>query len=146
MEANKNAPVYIKESITINSSPQEVWNTLTHIDQWSSWNPLIQNAKLNGELLPGTTFNWKTGGMKIKSTIHTAMPHERFGWTGKAIGSNAIHNWEIESKNGQVVVTMEESMDGWLVKMMRKKIQKELEKSALVWLEKLACKVISDEI
>ncbi|MCX8149025.1 SRPBCC family protein [Thermaurantimonas aggregans] len=134
---NNKAPVKCSKSITINASSERVWKILTDIDNWNTWQTEIHNPKLNGELLPETTFDWKTGGVKIHSTLHTVEPFKRFGWTGKATGMFAIHNWTLTEINGQTMVTVDESMDGFLAKLFKKSFNKNLEKGMHTWLELL---------
>lgn len=134
---NNNAPVKCSKTITINASGKEVWEILTSIDNWASWQTDISKAKLNGELKPGTTFEWKTGGAKIHSTIHTVEPFDVFGWTGKAFGMFAIHNWTLTENNGQTKVAVDESMDGFTAKLFKKSFNRNLEKGMQNWLDLL---------
>ena len=96
-----------------------------------------RQVKLNGVLKPETTFDWKTGGAKIHSTLHTVEPFKNLGWTGKAMGAFAIHNWILNEINGQTQVTVEESMEGFLVRLFKKSFQKSLENGMQKWLELL---------
>ena len=59
------------------------------------------------------------------------------GWTGKAIATRAIHTWHLAATAGGVVVTTAESFDGWLVRLMKKAMQKTLDDSLRATLEKL---------
>lgn len=99
-EINDQAPAKCCKSITINTSSEKVWAVLTDIDQWPVWNKDIAQAKINGELKPGTTFSWKSGGLKIRSTLHTVDPCLQFGWTGTVFGAFAIHNWTLTENDG----------------------------------------------
>lgn len=92
---NNNAPVKCSKTITINANSEKVWSIMTNINKWATWQTEIKNPKLNGELKPETTFDWKTGGAKIHSTLHTVEPYRQFGWTGKTFGIFAIHNWRL---------------------------------------------------
>jgi uncharacterized protein YndB with AHSA1/START domain len=75
---NQNAPVKCSKSILINTTPERVWQILTSINEWSNWQKEIRKPLLNGQLLPGAIFDWKTGGAKIHSTIHTVNPCSLF--------------------------------------------------------------------
>lgn len=134
---NENAPVKIRQIIQVKATPEKVWSVLTNIDRWPGWNPDISNAKLNGQLIPGTTFDWKSGGTKIHSKLHTVQPFKKFGWTGKAMGSLAIHNWILIKNDDGTEVLVEESMDGFLVKLLKGMMQKTLDKSSASWLQHL---------
>jgi uncharacterized protein YndB with AHSA1/START domain len=131
---NNNAPVQCSKSITINANSETVWKVLTDINRWSDWQTDIKNPKLNGEMKINTTFDWKTGGAKIHSTIHTVDRNHKFGWTGKTFGMFAIHNWTLSETNGQTTVLVNESMEGFLAKVFKKSFNKNLEKGMVNWL------------
>ena len=134
---NSNAPVKCSKSITINAGSEKVWAAITNINDWARWQTDISNPTLNGELKENTTFDWKTGGAKIHSTLHTVEPSKNFGWTGKTFGMFAIHNWKLTETNGQTTVTVDESMEGFLAGLLKKSFNKNLEKGMVRWLELL---------
>lgn len=134
---NNNAPVKWSKTITINASSEKVWAVMTNIDNWATWQTDITKPKLNGELKPETTFDWKTGGAKIHSTLHTVKPFKQFGWTGKTFGMFAIHNWTLTETGGQTIVSVEESMEGFFAKLLKKSFNKNLEKGMQNWFELL---------
>ena len=134
---NNNAPVKCNKSITITASSKKVWDILTSINNWDSWQTDISNPKLNGKLKPNSTFDWKSGGAKIHSTLHTVDPFKQLGWTGKTFGMFAIHNWTITEKEGRTVVSVEESLEGFFAKLLKKSFSKSLEKGMQNWLDLL---------
>lgn len=125
---NQNAPVKCSKSIRIQASPEKVWHVLTSIDQWANWQTEISNPHLSGKLEANTTFKWKTGGAKILSTLHTVEPHRQFGWTGKTFGMYAIHNWTLQQEGEFTIVSVDESMEGFLAGLFKKSFNKNLEK------------------
>ncbi|WP_343671211.1 SRPBCC family protein [Chitinophaga sp.] len=137
---NLNAPVKTYQQITINASPEKVYQVMSDIDHWAQWQQDVTEPKLNGPFEKGSSFDWKSGGLTIHSTIHTAIPGQKIGWSGKALGAFAIHNWTFVAENGHTTVKVEESMEGWLVYVMRNKFQKGLETSLQVWLKNLKAK------
>lgn len=134
---NQHAAVKCAKQILIDARPELVWNVLTNIAKWPGWNKDISYTKLNGSLQPGTSFDWKTGGTKIRSVLHTVDPHKHFGWTGKTLGIFAVHNWTLAEENRKTRVTVEESMEGFLASIFRGSFNKMLEKGMLSWLEML---------
>lgn len=134
---NNNAAVKCSKTITINARNEKVWEIITNINNWATWQTDISNPKLNGELKPESTFDWKTGGAKIHSTLHTVEAFKHFGWTGKTFGLFAIHNWTLTENNGQTIVSVEESMEGFLAKLFKKSFNKNLEKGMQNWLDLL---------
>ena len=134
---NKNAPVTCSKSILINANATKIWDIITDIDQWHLWQTAITQPKLHGLLEPNTTFDWKTGGAKIHSTLHTVEYLKNFGWTGTTFGMYAIHNWSMTSTDEITVITVEESMEGFLALLFKKSFNKNLEKGMQTWLELL---------
>jgi len=134
---NNNAPVTCTKTITINASPKKVWETLTTIANWNTWQSAVSESKLNGELKPNTEFDWKAGGTKIHSRLHTVEPYSEFGWTGKAYTIYAIHNWTLKETSGATEVIVSESMEGFLAKLFKKSLYKTVEKGMMTSLEDL---------
>ncbi len=64
-------------------------------------------------------------------------PFKNFGWTGKTFGMFAIHNWTLTETNGQTIVSVDESMEGFLAKLLKKSFKKNLEKGMQNWLDLL---------
>lgn len=134
---NENAPVKVRESIQVQATPEKVWEIISDINNWDKWNSDIKYAKLNGELKAGTTFNWNNGGNKIKSTLHTVTPFKEIGWSGKAFGSFAIHNFTLSNVNGKTELLIEESMEGLLMRLFRGFMQNTLEDGINKWLTQI---------
>lgn len=137
MQVNQQAPVFQSGKIFIQASPEVVWGVLTDINNWPNWNPKISRASLSGPIGPGAAFKWKINGAGIQSTLHTVTPNRAFGWTGVTFGGSAIHNWYLEPENGGTVVRVEESMDGWLVRIFKGKMNRDLAADMAFWLSKL---------
>jgi hypothetical protein len=134
---NKNAPVRYSKTITIDRESKKVWTVLTNINNWVSWHTEITKTKMNGELKPKTTFDWKTGGAKIHSILHTVEPYGQFGWTGKTFGMFAVHNWTLTEKEGKTTVEADESMEGMLAGLFKKSFNKNLDQGMQKWLDLL---------
>lgn len=134
---NNNAPVKCSKTIIINANSEKVWAVITNINNWAAWQTDISSPRLNGALGTNTTFDWKTGGAKIHSTLHTVEAFKHFGWTGKTMGMFAIHNWTLTEVNGQTTVQVDESMEGFLTKLFKKTFNKNLEKGMQHWLDLL---------
>ena len=141
MLTDNSAPVQCSRTIIINAKAEKVWAVLTDIDNWNKWLSTVKQSKLNGPLQPNTTFDWKSGGFDIHSTLHTVTPFSKFGWTGKVYGIYAIHNWSFKELNGVTEVAVSESMQGFLARLFKKSFNKTIEKDMEVSLEllKAAC-------
>ena len=137
IKTNEHAPVKCCRSILINSDCKKVWEVLTDINKWSRWQSDISDSNLNGELKAGSKFIWRSGGVKIHSTLHIVEPFTEIGWTGKAPGTFAIHNWTLIEQEGKTNVTADESLEGLVPKFFKKSFSKNLEKGMQSWLELL---------
>lgn len=137
MEINSQAPVIARHQITVNAPIETIWQILTDIDHWTNWNPNISESKLAGSLQPGSIFRWKSGGTAILSTLQEVEPQHRLSWTGKVIGTQAIHVWVLEPQEKTVLIKTEESFEGWLVRLSKGMMQRMLDTSLQVWLERL---------
>jgi len=137
MEINQQAPLVARKEIFIQAQPQVVWKIHTDINSWSQWQPSITLSQLEGSLIVGAVFQWKSGGITINSTVQVMEPNERIGWTGKAIGTQAKHIWTLKPHKDGTLLTTEESMDGWLIKVLRVVMPKSLEESLDIWLQSL---------
>ena len=134
---NLNAPVKCSKKITIHSGSKKVWDVLTNIDNWETWQTDISKSKLIGTLKPKSTFHWKSSGANIHSTLHTVEPNSRFGWEGKSFGMHAIHNWVLTDLDDKTIVEVDESMEGFLPRLFKKTFNKTVEKSMQRWLDLL---------
>lgn len=134
---NHNAPVKCSKTVTVNAGKEKVWAVLTDISNWPTWQTDISKSVLHGDLKPGRTFNWKSGGANILSTIHTAEPFSYFGWTGKSLGMFAVHNWTMREEDGRTTVSVEESMEGFIARLLRKSLNNSLENGMQNWLSLL---------
>lgn len=138
---NVHAPVLASETLIIEATPERVWDVLTDLAQWPAWQPNVQYARLNGPLQPNTTFDWKAGGLKIHSTLHTVEALTNMGWTGTVWGLYAIHNWALWPVGERTEVSVSESMDGFLAKLFSRTLTNLLVRDmaqSLQWL-KAAC-------
>lgn len=131
IKVNENAPAYAMHEAEIKAPVQLVWSILADLEKWPVWNEGVQEMNLQGPVVVGTEFGWKTGGMKIRSRIEEITTPLRIVWSGRTMGIRALHSWTFtEEKNGTKVRT-EESFEGLVVSLfagpMRKTLVKALE-------------------
>jgi hypothetical protein len=137
MDINRQAALFTRKELLIHAQPHTVWNIHTGIDAWSRWQPGIALSKLEGALRVGSVFQWKTGGLTITSTIEVVEPEERIGWTGRSLGTQAKHIWTFRPHQSGTLVTTEESMDGWFVRILKIVMPTFLDTSLDLWLQSL---------
>ena len=127
--ANTRAPLYARRQIVIAAPLDRVWDLQTTINAWPTWQRDITTAKLEGPLAAGSTFRWQAKGLNITSQLHTVEPRHLIGWTGVSLGMAAIHNWTFEAQGTGTLVTTEESLSGWLTRLLKLSDAQFLEKS-----------------
>ena len=137
MNINPVAPVIQSNDILIHAKHEKVWGVLTDIEKWGKWNDRIKNPVIKGKPDVGVSFTWTTNGSKIKSQIHTCLENKALGWTGRTFGATAIHNWHLTPTEEGTIVKVEESMEGWLIRLMKKRMNKILAEDMAYWLEQL---------
>jgi len=129
VSVNEEAPVLARAKIEIDAEPDTVWPYMADIQAWPRWNPDVKDVSLQGELKPGTQFQWKAGPGKITSLLQNVEPPHLLAWTGKIMGINAIHVWKIDVVDFKTIVETEESWEGLVSSAMLDRLQEMLESS-----------------
>ena len=129
MSVNHAAPVVAEGEIAIAAKPETVWEVMTDIEVWPTWNPDVKEATLQGSVAEGTQFRWKVSAGTINSTLTRVDPPRVLAWNGKGFGVKAIHAWLLEPRAGGTLVRTEESWEGLLSRILRGPFQKALKKS-----------------
>jgi len=124
---NRQAPVVGMCETEIAAAPDVVWEVLTAIEHWSSWNPDVKSTSMRGRLAEGSEFRWKAGPGTITSTIRQLRPPRLISWTGKAFGIDAMHVYALEARDGKTFVTTEESYDGLVARLFSGQLRKTLD-------------------
>ena len=113
--------------IEIAAAPELVWDVLTAIDRWPSWNPQVKSMDMQGGIAEGSQFRWKAGPGTINSTIRRVEPPRLIAWTGKTFSIDAIHVYRLEARDGKTFVRTEESYEGLVARLLRGPLQKTLD-------------------
>jgi hypothetical protein len=124
---NEQAPVVGASEIEIAAAPELVWDVLTAIDRWPSWNPQVKSMDLQGAIVEGSQFRWKAGPGTIISTIRRVEAPRLIAWTGKTFSIAAIHVYRLEARDGKTFVRTEESYEGLVARLFRGPLQKTLD-------------------
>lgn len=134
-QIQEKAPIKASSEITINASPERVWQLLANINDWPKWQSDITKAEMRGPLQPGTEFFW-TSGTQVHSRLALVHPPRVLAWTGQAYKAKAVHVWTIEpTVAGQTLVNTSESMDGFMLSVFYS--SKKLKESQEHWLNSL---------
>ncbi len=124
-------------TITIAAPPERVWRLLAAIDEWPRWNHDITAAHLDGLLTPGSVFTWTENGFAIESTLLEVEPARYLAWRGHAVGTDAVHTWQIDRAAAGVMVTTTETFSGWLPTLLPGTMQQQLDDALPPWLDAL---------
>jgi uncharacterized protein YndB with AHSA1/START domain len=126
---NENAPVVSTSEIEIAAPPDDVWDVLTAFERWPSWLRDVKSVLVEGPVAAGTVFRWKAGPGTIKSTIQRVERPHLIAWTGRTLGIDAIHFWHFEARDGATFVRTEESYEGLVSRLLRRPLQKTLDRA-----------------
>jgi uncharacterized protein YndB with AHSA1/START domain len=124
---NRAAPVVGTSETDIAAGRDVVWDVLTGIEQWPSWNPDVKSVSMAAALAEGSEFRWKAGPGTITSTLEHVEAPRRVAWSGKTLGLKAMHVYVLEARNGTTLVRTEESYDGLVARLFRARLQKTLD-------------------
>ncbi len=137
LQIDPHAPVRAQASILIHAPVEKVWDIQTDLENWPKWQPNIAHVTLQGPLEQGTQFRWKAQGLTITSTLQAVDRHRQIAWTGISMGMKAVHIWHFEPVDGGTRVTTEESLSGWLTRLLAFMDSRFLDKSMAASLELL---------
>jgi uncharacterized protein YndB with AHSA1/START domain len=132
-----NAPVVAESELEIEARPEAVWDVLTNVEEWPSWNPDVKSVSVQGKLEEGSTFRWKAGPGTIKSTIQQVDPPSRIAWTGTTFGIKAVHVYVLEPRGAKTLVRTTETYDGLVARLFRKQLRKTLDRALVEGLQHL---------
>jgi hypothetical protein len=135
--AEENAPVRSTAEVEIDAPPQAVWEVLTDFQNWPHWNPDVKSMSFAGPLAPGSEFRWKAGPGTILSTLERIEPPRYIAWRGRTLTIDAYHEWWLEPRDGGTHVRTQESFYGLVARLLRRMLQKTLDKSFADGVERL---------
>lgn len=118
MTIERDAPLCAEREARINRPVDRVWSELTTIEKWPEWQTSISSVAVEGPLAVGTEFRWKANGLGIVSTVEVLEPGHRIGWSGLSLGMRAVHLWELRPEDEGTRVITQESLSGWLARLL----------------------------
>jgi uncharacterized protein YndB with AHSA1/START domain len=125
----RDAPVRSFAELEIDTPVDSVWDVLTAIDEWPTWNPHVKAASLHGPVAAGSTFRWKAGPGTISSIIEHVEPPRVIAWSGTTLGIRAIHVWRLQPVDGRTRASTEESYEGLVARVLSRPLQRTLDKA-----------------
>lgn len=139
MQIDTNAPAVTRQEREIDAAPEVVFALLADVADWPRWQTDVSESEIvgAGPLEVGTSFRWKSGGASIVSTVETLTAPTTIGWSGRAIGTRAVHVWVLEPVAGGTRVRTEESMAGWSPRILGPLARRMLDKGVAATLDAL---------
>lgn len=128
------AAVVARREQRISAPVAVVWDLLTSVPDWPSWQPDIAEARALTPLTTGSVFHWRTAGLDITSTVYAVEAPRLILWGGPSQGITAIHQWTLTPSAGATLVATEESWDGAPVRADPGDVAQALDQSLLHWL------------
>jgi uncharacterized protein YndB with AHSA1/START domain len=138
---NESAPVVSRSEIEIAAPPDAAWDVLTDFEHWPSWLRDVKSLSIEGPVAAGTVFRWKAGPGTITSTIQRVERPRLIAWTGRTLGIDAIHFWHFEERDGATFVRTAESYEGLVARLLRRSLQKTLDRALPDGLQDLRAEV-----
>ncbi|NVI89436.1 SRPBCC family protein [Actinomadura sp. BRA 177] len=112
------APVTNTSSVLIDASPDRVWDVLAGLRGWETWAPGFKLRALDA-VEPGREFRWTQNGTPLRSRFAVVDPGRELSWTGSMLGLyRAVDRMVLTPENGRTRVTLQESLDGPLVRLI----------------------------
>ncbi len=131
---NKNASIRDRQSIIINAPVERVWEVLTNINKWPDWYEDIRSASCDKVELNGP-FEWSLKSTRLKSHFQLVDPPNMLAWTGSSKMVKAIHVWNLEAADSQTIVTVEKSIEGFLIPVFNR--QSKVHDDLMAWINAL---------
>ena len=119
MDIDRSAPAIAEGEVQIAAPPETVWEVISDIAAWPSWNTDVKSMKLEGPVAPGSTFRWKAGSSSLVSTLKVVDPPREIAWTGVTMGIHAVHVFRLEPSDGGTRAHSAESFRGLIPTVFR---------------------------
>lgn len=120
-----------RASIVIAAPREAVWARIADPETWPDWNRDVEWVGMVGRVTVGTKFEWRAGGMTIRSTVQALDAPNFIGWTGKTTVVSARHVWHLTADGANTRVETAESFRGTYATLLtghaKRTIQKALE-------------------
>lgn len=138
------APVIkIEKSITIEKNAANVWNTLTDISGYRSWNPVVSHAAIYGPVEPGTEIKALLGKWDFKFVIIKTKAVRELELQGGSVGLKVNLVFNISGGEDISKVHLSATMEGWISVLFTKKASNSAEETLEIFLNSLKRRVLS---
>ncbi len=138
-------PVFAHNAIVSTRPAENHWPILLRAAQWPAWYAHASDVKGiadEGELSLGTTFSWRTLGVRVTTTVTELVPYRALAWSGVATGSRGYHRWDFRPRaDGGCTIITEEVQAGPVPTMLAARLSSNLTRFHQEWLESLVARV-----
>ena len=114
----------IKTEITINATPEKIWDVLTNFNNYSDWNPFI--LSLTGDVKEGNKIKVVFEEMTFKPKVKSFENNQNLEWLGHLFIPGLFdgrHKFELIGNNdGTTTLIHSEKFKGILVPLFKKKL------------------------
>ncbi|MEV0664442.1 SRPBCC family protein [Actinomadura luteofluorescens] len=111
------APVTSASTVLIDAPVARVWDVLADLRGWEAWSPDFELRALDA-VEPGREFRWSQGGTPLRSRFAVVDPGRELSWTGTFLALyRAVDRLVLSDEGGRTRVTVEESLDGPLIRL-----------------------------
>ncbi len=123
-----------------------LWRRLVDAENWPM---LYANAKrveiTSGRKLleAGAAFAWTSFSLRLKSEVLACEPERFLAWRAMGLGVDALHWWRLDDHLEGVRIVTEETQIGWMARLGKAFIPRDLKRQHQKWLEGLATGKIS---
>ena len=119
----------INTEIRILSTPSKVWETLMDLENWSKWNPVVNNIhgklSIGGQLSITMSDSKGNPAKKYKAVITELKKNERFSFIATMMGKfifSAERTIELKTTNKETILIQREVYTGVMVTLFWKKL------------------------
>lgn len=135
------AKFFVHNEIDVNAPPEAVWELLVEAAAWPTWYEGAEDVEItpanDGRLHAGSSFTWKTMGLRFTSDVNVFEPPYRLDWESKKKSIQGYHAWLIiPTETGCRVIT-DESQKGWLTFLEKTFQPNKLKRLHDAWLGKI---------
>ena len=134
----------IKTEITINATPEKVWEILTNFKAYPTWNPFIKSIEGHvdtGKRIKVRIEPQEAKGMTFKPKILTFLENREFSWLGHLLFPGLFdgkHKFElIANGDGTTTFLQSERFRGILVPLFKKQLNRNTKNGFIEMNEKL---------
>jgi hypothetical protein len=120
----------INTSIKIDATLVEIWNVFSDFKSYPEWNPFI--ASLTGEVKVGSIIHIDLKTMRFKPNVLKFDENKELRWKGKLLMKGLFdgeHYFQLkENKDGTTTFYHGEKFSGILVRLFKRKLERETKK------------------